>query len=93
MALGIRCYDQLKVIGRYFILLPFDLFITQNDEWPMVILTVDDYQVRVHPPGLYADRSNQPIASQYRGLGTPVFLRSPKICWRTTEKSLKSTCW
>lgn len=45
------------MIARFFILLPFDLFITEADDWPAVDGNFSDHRVRIHPPLLNAERA------------------------------------
>jgi hypothetical protein len=44
------------MIARFFILLPFDLFITEATDWPALQLDSTDYHVRVNAPSLIAER-------------------------------------
>jgi len=47
------------MIARYHILLPFDLFITDHDEWTTVEATASNlpqYRMKVYPPTLYSER-------------------------------------
>lgn len=45
-----------RMIARFFILLPYDLFITEEEGWPTVELIAGDYRVRIYAPGLYGER-------------------------------------
>jgi hypothetical protein len=44
------------MIARFSILLPFDLLITENEQWASVDLTSPDHRVRIYVPFLAADR-------------------------------------
>lgn len=50
------------MIARFYINLPFDLFITEADTWVSVELASGDYTIRVHPPFLNTSPPN-PTAS------------------------------
>jgi hypothetical protein len=58
-----------RKIARFFILLPFDLFITENDIWPTLDIESTDYRIKIHPPSLYADRPRATGNRLEQGLG------------------------
>jgi len=59
------------VIARFLIFLPFDLFVSENDEWPMMELTTADYRIKIHPPLLRAERPD-PTGSVLGTIGVKV---------------------
>ena len=44
------------MIARFLIQLPFDLLISEDQNWPIVEMTTDEYRIKVSVPGLYAER-------------------------------------
>ena len=48
--------STIEMIARFFVHLPYDLFITEEKEWPAVELIVDDHRVRIYAPTFYAER-------------------------------------
>jgi hypothetical protein len=54
------------VIARFFLVLPFDLFIPETGESPTLEIKPDDYRVRIHFPSALAERPD-PTASVVGG--------------------------
>ena len=44
------------MIARFFLVLPFDIFIPESGEWPMLDIVSDAYRARVHFPSVVAER-------------------------------------
>ena len=64
------------MIARFFILLPFDLFITESDPLSAMDVTSPDHRIRVYPPILYAERpkpTDSLLAQGLRKLSPPSF--------------------
>lgn len=60
------------MIARYFILLPFDLFVIENDDWPnwpVVEGSSPDFHFRVLPPFLIAERPKPTGSVLAQGVG------------------------
>ena len=52
------------MIARFAILLPFDLFVIEGDDFPILDLSARGYEIKLHPLTLYAARPS-PTASVY----------------------------
>src|SRR5436305_11033102 len=57
-----RATIAVLVIARYFILLPFDLLVTEDSQWPALEFTSTEYQIRVHPPKRNHHTARSPAA-------------------------------
>jgi hypothetical protein len=64
------------VIARFFLVLPFDMFIPETGEWPTLEIASDAYHARVHFPSVVAERpdpTSSVIGARSVKLSTAVF--------------------
>jgi hypothetical protein len=72
------------MIARYYILLPFDLFITEDEAWSTIELTSEGLRLRVYPPLLTAVRLNptdtvMAQANVLKTLSPPTFTENVRV--------------